>query len=448
MRSTVYLFATASGLTFGGMGFAPTAFGQSTPPAQPAVNNSVVEKTAIPPRTAVNGDEQTDDAAREALLPVGAHFGSFTFYPKLETQIGYNDNIFALGNKTSDGIAKISPSFDLRGDFGTATAALRGTFDRYQYFNNPRENRSDWSLGTNGQVELKRYQFLYVAGGFSRSHEDRGDPNSTATSREPTQYNLAEAGLGLSSDATRTSYGIDLSYRHFNFVNGQQIGGALINNDDRDRSQYRAAARIGYEFSPGYRLLARGSYERIDYELPIDDGGFNRDSEGFRGTLGVNFELSKLLQGEVFGGYLRRTYTDPRFQPIDRGVFGARLTWEPTQITKVRLDVDRNVQETVAGNYRAFVSTTYSIGIEHEFRRNFVVSVNGRYGADDYQRSSVVVAERKDDNYGASVNARYTLNRNVYTSLNYDYSQRTSNVAFQGVEFNRNKVAATIGLQF
>lgn len=443
MRLTGGLFASVA--TWAAI--AP-AYAQTTTTAPPTVNNTVASQTAVPTtgRTKADADQ---DAAREALLPVGARLGSFMLYPKLEGALTYNDNIYALSTKTDDFIARLSPSLDLRGDFGTVTTAVRTSLDQYKYFDATTENRTDWSIGGNIQQEYKRGNFAYLAGGYSHAHEDRGDPNSVSTDRSPTRYDLAEAGAGISSDATRFSYGGDMSYRNYNFSDNRQISGAVVNNDDRDREQYRVAGRVGYEFSPGYRLLGRAAYEKVNYDQNFDDARFNRDNKGFRATLGVQFELSRLLEGEVFAGYLNRRYRDVRFSNVGAAVYGSRLTWRPTPLTTVRADVDRNVLETVAANYRGFVATTYSLGVEHELLRTVILSASARYGRDDYKRSTAArVADRRDNNYSFNAGARYTLNRNVYAGLNYEWSKRSSNVALPGTDYNRNRVTATLGLQF
>lgn len=424
------------------------ALAQTTSTTPPAVNNTVASQTAVPAPAASDASQADPDAEREALQPIGAHFGSFTLYPKLETSLTYSDNIYALQTKTSDVIARLSPTLDLRGDFGTTTAALRASLDRYQYFRQTTENRTDFSIGGNAQAEVSRDVLVYAAGGFSQAHEDRGDPNSQFTDRSPTKYRLTEAGAGFSSDLTRLSYGLDGSYRKYDFVNNRQISGLFINNDDRDREQFRVAGRVGLELSPGYRVLARGAYEKVDYRLPLDDGGFNRDSNGFRATLGVEFELTRLLTGEVFGGYLRRRYVDVRFVRTDDPVFGARLSWKPTALTTVRVDIDRSVQETIVPNFSGYVSTGGTVSVEHELLRTVILSASARYEHDDYRGTRLLPATRRDENYGASAGVRYALNRNVYAGANYDYSKRDSTFTGPGLSYNRNRVTATLGLQF
>ncbi|MES2987775.1 MAG: outer membrane beta-barrel protein [Pseudomonadota bacterium] len=438
MRTTArFVFSTMASIT--ALTYGAPVMAQTVGSVPPTVNDTTQSRTALPNTAADNTDYE----------PVGARFGSFMLYPKVETSLIYNDNIYALANKTDDFISKISPSIDFRGDMGVATAALRASVDHYEYWEASRESRTDWSVGANASIEAKRGTFFYGAGGFSRAHEDRGDPNAVYTDRRPTEYSLTEGGAGFSTTLTRAKFGLDASYRNFDYRDNQQLNGFITNNDDRDKGVARIAGRAGFEFSPGYSLLARLSYETVNYRLALDDAGFDRESHGWRGTIGVNFELSNLLEGEIWGGYLTRSYDDARFPKIESAVFGSSLTWHPTPMTAIKLNVDRNVNETQFPGYRGFLSTTGALGIEHEFLPNLKFSAEGRYGKDTYKLATgAAIGPRSDDNYAANASIKYLVTRNVYAKASYDWSKRSTDSNFPGIEFSRNRVSATIGLQF
>ena len=407
--------------------------------------------TALPPATSADSVEaaRRADQASAALEPVGAHFGSFTVLPRMEAGLVYDSNIYALERNTDDFIVKLSPSVTLNGDFATYTNTIRVALDRYNYLDNKRENRTDYAIGGNHRLELAPQTFLTANAAYSRNHEDRGDPNSIQSSRSPVRYDLMEAAAGFARDLSTLRLGADVGIRRYNYADSAQLGGGVTNNDDRDRNQFRAAGRLGFELSPGYTVVGRLAYEKIDYDDRLDDFGFNRSSDGYRASIGVGFELTRLLIGEVFGGWIKRSFEDPRFGNISDPLFGASLTWNPTELTTVRLNADRTVEETIAIGYRAYLATGASVNVEHELMRTLRLSGTVRYSRNKYERASIsTVGPRKDDNYGASLVLRYILNRNVYTSLGYDYSARGSTATGIGSDFKRNKVLATLGVQF
>ncbi|WP_165799504.1 outer membrane beta-barrel protein [Sphingomonas oleivorans] len=394
-------------------------------------------------------DPRAADPEAAALEPVGARLGSFIIYPKAEAALMYDDNIYALEDKTDDAVIRLSPSIGIQGDMGRYTTNLRGRLDRFEYSKRDSESRTDWSVNGGNRYELAERTYLTGNAGYSRSHEDRGDPNSSFTNLRPNVYKLTELGAGLSRDLARLRAGIVGGYKYYNYNDAEQIGGGITNNDDRDRHEYLVEGRLGYEFSPGYALIGRFQWDQVDYRLPFDDATFDRDSRGWRATAGVGFELTRLLIGEVSAGYLHRSYDDSRFGGISRASFGAALNWYPTEITAVRLTADRKVEETVTPNYRGFLASSFTLNVEHELLRTLTLTASARYSHNDYVRANTGLAPRRnDDVYGASLLAKYALNRNLYTSLGYDWVKRDSTAIVRGSNFSRNKVWVAVGTQF
>ena len=396
-----------------------------------------------------NTDRRLEDQSSAALEPVGARFGSFVALPKVEAGLIYDSNIYGLERETDDFIAKVSPSLTINGDLGTYTTTIRLALDNYNYFSRTNEDRLDYAIGGNHRLELASQTFLNANAAFSHNHEDRGDPNSGFTTRKPIAYDLYELGAGFTRDLSTLRFGVNGGLRRYDFKDSTRIIGGILNNDDRDRNQYNVGVRVGAELSPGYAIVARFGYDKVDYDNTLDDAGFARSNDGIRASLGVGFELTRLLTGEVFGGYLSRKYDDPRFDKISSVLFGAAVSWFPTELTTVRLNVDRSVEETVILGYRGYLASSVGVNVEHELLRTLTLTGGVRYAYNKYERSTLVtVPKRSDDNYGLSLALRYILNRNVYTSLGYDYSARNSTETTVGSDFKRHKVLATVGVQF
>ena len=414
-------------------------------PTTPADSNDV---SALPNRPAPErSDARAQDRASQSLDPVGAHFGSFTAYPKVEAGLIYDSNIYGLERETDDMIAKVSPSLTIQGDTGIYQGTIRLALDRYEYFDRTTENRTDYAIGGNHSLELAPQTFVTANGAFSFNHEDRGDPNALATNLRPTEYYLYELGAGFARDLATLRLGADVGFKRYDYNNARQIGGGITNFQDRDRNQYKVAGRAGFEFSPGYTFVGRAVWDKVDYDRRFNGQGFQRSSDGWRLSAGVGFELSQLLTGEIYGGWLRRNYDDARYGTISKPLFGGALTWYPTELTTVNLNVDRSVDETLAIGFSGYTTTSFSLNWSHELTRTFSINGGGRYGHLNYGLSTVGTIDRTDDTYGLNLGLRYILNRNLYTSLGYDYSARQSTAVGVGSDFKRHKVLATIGLQ-
>lgn len=409
--------------------------------------------SVIPPVTPANssiGAPVERDRAVEptSLDPVGAHFGAFTFYPKFDAAATYDDNIYALQNKTSDTIFRLSPSFKLEGDADPYKLNFYGGVDRLIYAKNGGENHTDWRGGGRGTLEFMPETKVTVNAGYAKNHEDRGDPNSNSTNVSPTVYYRTDAGIAFDRSAGQLKAGLRGTYSHSNYNDARQIGGGLTNNDDRDRSDYFVEGKAGYEFSTGYSVVARVAYDSIVYNDRIDDTGFDRHSTGLRGSVGVAFELTQVLTGEATVGYLRRQYRDPRFNDLKRFAYNVAVEWFPTELTSLRFTINNAPQETVSRGYRGYIADTYSVRVEHELLRTLKITGTVRYIVNDYLRNTTIVVPAKTEKYyGASAGVKYTLNRNISAIAGYDYNKKKSTSTGAGSEFVRNKASLTVVLQ-
>ena len=76
------------------------------------------------------------------------------------------------------------------------------------------------------------------------------------------------------------------TFDHYDYDNVAQVGGGTINNDDRDRDVATIGTRVGHSISKTDELFGMFSYDSRDYRLPLDDFGYQKDSNGgpiFRG---------------------------------------------------------------------------------------------------------------------------------------------------------------------
>src|SRR4029077_11237239 len=124
--------------------------------------------------------------------------------------------------------------------------------------------------------------------------------------------------------------------------------------------------------------------------------------------LGTTFELSRLLTGEVALGYTRRTYEDPRLQPIEGLVGNASLVWTANALTTVKLTGNSVVGESTVPGVAGVLYRDVGLQVDHSFRRWLIGSVKAGFGLDDY-----VALSREDKRFYAGLGLTYKLNRSV-----------------------------------
>ncbi len=86
------------------------------------------------------------------------------------------------------------------------------------------------------------------------------------------------------------------------------------------------------------------------------------------------------------------------------------------------------------------------VNIDHELKRNIILSVGGGYTLYEYQgAASIGLPARVDDAYNFGFSAKYLINRYVYLKGAYSYNTRSSNIA--NSNYDLNAVYFTIGTQ-
>ena len=393
-------------------------------------------------------ENRAGDRESAQLEQVGARAGAFRVLPRVEAGVLFDDNVYATEtNERSDTIFRVAPSLLMTADTSRYRWDIRANVEHLEFDKFDDESRTNYGAGTTLRTEVVRDTTLNGTLNYDVSHEDRGDPNSQLANVEPVKFKTFDAGVGFERTVSRAIFGLDAGYKNLNYNDVARLNGTIENSDDRDRDVAVIGGKLGYEFSPGYNFLVRAQFDQVSYDESVDDQGFDRDSKGFRVTGGIGFELTRVLTGDVFAGYIQRNYDDARLQTIKEPTFGAGLTWSPTELTAVRISADRTIEETVFGGYNGFVNTTASVRLEHEFTRQLTFNAGLRYAKNEYVRTVGSVAPKRDDDYtGASIGVRYAVNRLLYAGAGYEWNKRESNLP--ATDFNRNKFLLTLGAQF
>ena len=226
------------------------------------------------------------------------------------------------------------------------------------------------------------------------------------------------------------------TFRYIDYDDTETAAGTPnIDNDDRDRAVIRPGARVGYEFHPGYRGFIRGEGEFLRYKESTTTDGIEQNSQGFDLVAGAAIDLTGLIFGDFFVGYRERHFDDDRFDTLRGPVIGSKLTWIPTGLTTVTLNIENQIIESRRTGDLAdspgYTSTAIDARVDHELLRNLILSGGAGFGLDDFEDIS-----REDKNVAAFVGADYLWNRYLTLGARYQFRYRNSNEA--GDDFTRN----------
>ncbi|MDA0967545.1 MAG: outer membrane beta-barrel protein [Proteobacteria bacterium] len=394
--------------------------------------------------TAINANAQ--EKSFENTLPSyraeGVTVGSFNLRPELTVEEQFNDNIFSTeNNEEEDFITVIKPGLSLKSDWSRHSLNTYANANIGLYNDNDSENYEDFAIGLNGRLDVLRETFITAGVDYKDRHENRGSPDNNINSIHPTEYDEFTSNIGIYRGVRKVSVRLNGEFKNLDFDDGVTSSGANIDNDNRDRDQYRTSIRVGYEFMQDYEAFIRAVYDSRFYD---DTTTLNRNSDGYEISVGSSVNITGTIRGDIYLGYMQQEYDDASLNKIGGIDYGAELFWNATPLTQVQAGIERVVEETSLANLSGYISTAYNVSVEHELRRNILLGANAAFITNDYESSSI--NEREDDFFVAVTEAKYLMNRNLDLKLNYTYQNRHSNIVNQ--DYTKNIITFGANVAF
>jgi len=391
---------------------------------------------------------------RPEVEQLGVRAGTFRFLPRLELGETYDSNVFLTDRNTrSDWLFVARPSLDIRSDFSNHALnfSAAGDFGRYHRYSS--ENYNDYRLDLNGRYDVARETAVSGDLFHRRLHEGRSDPDVStfgqgSASRgtfytEPVTYYVTGGEAAVTQGFNRIRARLSGTAAHYGYNDVQtQTGKASL--ADRDRWEYGTALRVGYDLGTGIQPFVQGTYTRTNYQRATDFAGRDRDSNGYEAVVGTTLDLTGLITGEVYTGWLSKRYQDARMKDFSGLAFGGQLNWAVTQLTTVSARASRQIRETdtTQGGRLAtsYTRTIGALGVDHELLRNLLLNGRLQWRQDDFTGIN-----RTDNVYTAGAGATYLINRNFYLTGGYTYETRKSDVT--GLDYKDNLVFLRVGAQ-
>ena len=380
-------------------------------------------------------NETVMNRARPELDALGVRLGAFQLFPEVAVGAGHSDNIYADDvDIISDWIYAVSPVLELRSNWNNHAFSLGADADIFRYKEFDSEDREDYSIWSEVQLDTGRSNFFLGEVSHRRLHEDRASPDDVR-GLEPTAYDLDRAAISFEAphgaQRFHTIVTGEVQRRDFKDTPG---AAGNINNDDRDREEISGTARFGYGFHPAYSIFLQGSAHSTDYELQFDDRGFERSSTGYEVAIGTTLDFSGETFGDLFFGYLSETYDDPRFDTIDGPSFGAEIFWNVSGLTTLGISGRREVEPTTTADTAGRDVVRVGVSIDHELLRNMILGLSWDTANEDFWG-----IDREDRVQSARFSARYMMNRRMGLEFTYRYLRRdTEPLTAGGIEFSRN----------
>ena len=383
-----------------------------------------------PPLTGIPDLDPPPVAARRRPLvedpyaPLGIRTGGLTFFPAIGQAIGYDTNPNrSSANRRGSFVSQTEGELGLRSDWSRheLTGFVRGAYNAYP--SNPEASRPEGAGRVGFRLDASRDTQFDVEGHYQIDTQRPDSPDLNAAVRERPIIYTEGASAGISHRFNRLVVGLRGTLDRADYEDAQLANGTILDQSDRNSTQYGARLRLGYELHPGFVPFVEVQGDTRVHDRPVDSAGFRRDSDGVGARIGTSFELGRLITGEISAGAINRTYADPRLDDLLAPVADASLAYALTPLTTVRATAQARVDETTIPNANGVRVLRGTLEVAHALRRN--VTLTAGITGTDAEYSGVAITERS---FGALLRADWRLNRQVALRASYNYEQLNSSL--------------------
>lgn len=381
--------------------------------------------------------------AERQMLNRSAHGwtgANINWLPKLDLGYGYTDNVRASPfNTVSDHITTVAPSLSfntLERETGvTGLLQVRQlTFAKHSSQNQ-----------TNGTVRLSPYYYIgsqwrgtsTVA--LIADHELPSSESTLPLADEPTPYQQIALASNLIRDVGHLAVEFFASYDLTRFGNTHLINGARVINDDRNRNDLAAGFEVaaqstGKRSKLGWRnAIVQQNFTRSDFNIVSGQyDGFNRDSAGWRSQAVIKAQPLPLIRVDGRAGLEHRSFSQGQWDDRNVIVADIQAVYLLNALTNLTVDIERSVQTTAFEAAPAFTQQAVQVGIDHELRRNIVLTFSVQRSTADYWDSA-----RDDTSWRSRVGVSYQQNRFVAWQASVQHQQRDSTINLADFDENR-----------
>jgi len=386
-----------------------------------AQKSATTSSTAMKARTpAINNDDFD-----------GILAGGFIFYPQMEAQTTYDDNVFrSHSNPTTDYIVDVIPGISATTNWNRHALGMSANYDFGRYRNNSRSDYEGYNISANG-----RYDIAYETNLSGRIERNRKQAGATGFEDQ----SLAQDGYN-----TTTTEEASLE-RHLSYIqskvyikNRQTDFAKLANNNYLSSHSKTYGLDIGYAFLPNSSIFSNATLDDLDY---TKTNHLKRTSEGYDTRLGIKYDSGSLYNWSLFTGRLHKSFND-NIDDLNDNYLGGGFGWQATPLSRLDLSVDRKFLETTEESSVGIIQTTRKA----IFTQSITPFLNGTFttGIDSYQYVASDATEgRRNNVYYAGVGGNYKVSDTINLQVTYNSFRRDSSRSASD-EYRNNQVQISI----
>lgn len=370
------------------------------------------------------------DRPRDEYDPLGVRFGGFTLHASVGVQAAHNSNVYASEtNEQDDMIFTVSPRARLQSNWSRHALSFEGGGAVDRYSDNDDEDAETYFVGALGRLDIGSDTQLSGAARFAREVESRTNPDALLFG-EPVEYDRRELSASLQHTFNRVRLRGTIANTAYDYHDASGV-----DQDFRDMEENRFTGRAEVELTPRIGWIFEASADERDYD---NTPGLN--SEGMTYLTGVSVNLTDLMRGEITLGQFERDYDSGL--DVEGTAINANLEWYVTRLTTLSFFAGQRGEETGAFVAVPYTETNYGARVDHELRRNLILTAGVSFGDRDYE-----IIDRDDEFFSADAGVDYIMNRRVAFNLRYRHEQLESNGVNRYRDFDQDVISAGVSLR-
>ena len=405
-------------LTYSGR---PKSFANPLPALQPYGSAAVLRTRGGPPDVADGEPPPTVSAVAspekkkkptpevDPFAPLGVDVGMLRLTPYVESDLGYDSNPqrVSAGGKGSPVLrGEVGLSETSLGSVNQLTSNLEAGYS--DYLNAPSASRPDAAGKMNLRVDVSRETALNFELRGTLSTQQPGSPGISSILVGRPLVASEGTTAGVSKTFSRLTLSLNGLIDRTEYQDGRLSDGTIDPLSSENYTGYTLQGRAGYEITPGVIPFAELDADTRKHDETLDAAGYARSSNGLAGQIGTTFELTRILTGNVSGGYLERNYQDARLGLLKGPTFDSSLVWAATPLTTFTLKGVTTIGETTVTNASGEVSRVVSLGVAHALLRNLTLTGLASYEVNSYPGSNIV-----EHDYLGTLGLQYSLSRSL-----------------------------------
>lgn len=360
--------------------------------------------------------------------------------PGMELRGGYDDNpTRSPADPKSSAVVALRGTLDARRQMGPAELAFDAAVEQEWVASASGEDVLTANAGLRGAVYAGNQLTLRGGVGIERGAEEIGSGDNgvvTLGVLDPYAgrqvFTRTPLEIGAAQDFGRFFWDAGLRAAHIEYDEAETESGLTIGQDFRNGWESSVEGRVGYRISEGYGFFVRGEANRRRYE------DRTADNDGWKASAGLDFELTRILTGEVTAGWAEQTYAVTG-QSNSAWTYGAGLTWFASPLLSISLDASRDfrAQQTIDGlgasTTTPVLRDAVSVRADLEVMRPWLV-----YAGANYAQNESDDGTQDNSLTQLSLGSAYILNR--YLRLNAEYAYALAKTNSTG-DVTRNAVS-------